>query len=77
MINEQTINDQLELARKAIEEMNRQNAKFDQAIETALSIAPEGDKKTILNVKNLSETVMRLARQGKVAEAEELIKNFR
>ncbi len=68
---------QTELGKKAIEEMKSQNRIFETLLDGALKNAPESDKDKIQEVKNLSNEVMKLAKEGKTEQVKELIEKFK
>jgi len=68
--------EQSELARNAINQMNEQNRIFENIIQQSLMGAPDGDKKKIDEVKTLMTKVTSLAKDGKIIEAQNLIKQF-
>ena len=76
MINE-TIDQQVKLANKAIEEMKNQNRIFENIIKETLINAPESDKNQIQRFQAMSIKAMNLAKKGKTEEAQNLIKNFK
>lgn len=68
--------EQSELAQNAMDQIKVQNRIFENTIQQALIGAPESDKKEIDNVKNLMANVTKLAKEGKINEAQNLIKEF-
>jgi hypothetical protein len=68
--------EQSELARNAMDQINVQNRIFENTIQQALMGAPDGDKKQIDEVKTLMAKVTTLAKDGKIIEAQNLIKQF-
>lgn len=70
------IKQQAEISKKAIAEIQKQNRIFDTLLQKAMTGAPEEDKKTIASVQSLSMKALNLAKQGKMNEAQNLIKSF-
>lgn len=68
------IQSQLELSRKAISEMNKQNTIFETLLQEAIKGAPEEDKKEIDRIRSLTLKVQKLAKEGRIEEAQTLIK---
>ncbi|QHB40983.1 hypothetical protein HWC99_gp52 [Flavobacterium phage vB_FspS_tant8-1] len=67
---------QMNLSRSAIEEMKSQQSMIDKTISIALKKCPEDQKDKMLNLKNLSQKVVNLAKEGKTEKALKLIKQF-
>lgn len=67
---------QMNLSRNAIEQMKSQQSMIDKTISIALEKCPEDQKDKMLNLKNLSQKVVNLAKEGKTEKALELIKQF-
>lgn len=70
------INAQLKLSEKAIQEYKKQNRIFEQILSEAIKGAPEKDKSEIQKVKSFTEKVKGLVKEGKLEEAQTLIKNY-
>lgn len=70
------IHAQLELSKKAVSEMNKQNRIFDNLLNEAVKGAPEKDKKTIESLRIKSMKAIRLAKEGKSEEAQQIIKDL-
>jgi len=68
--------EQSELAKTAIDQINVQSRIFENTIQQALMGAPEGDKKQIEGLKTLMANVTKLAKEGKINEAQNLVKEF-
>jgi len=77
MIDLNAIKQQGEAVQKLITEMNNQNRIFENTIDSAMKGAPESDKKAINKIKLLSKKAINLAKQGKMDEAQTLIKSFK
>lgn len=67
---------QLELSKKAIQETKNQNRIFETILQEAIKGAPKEDKKEIQRLQNMSRKAINLAKQGKLKEAQTLIKSF-
>lgn len=67
---------QLELSKKAIQETKNQNRIFETILQEAIKGAPKEDKKEIQRLQNMSRKAINLAKQGKLEEAQTLIKSF-
>lgn len=67
---------QMNLSKSAIEQMKSQQSMIDKSISIALEKCPEDQKDKMLNLKNLSQKVVNLAKEGKTEKALELIKQF-
>lgn len=67
---------QLELSKKAIQETKNQNRIFETILQEAIKGAPKEDKKEIQRLQNMSRQAINLAKQGKLEEAQTLIKSF-
>ncbi len=67
---------QTELAKKAMEQINVQSRIFETILHEAIKGAPNEDKETIQAYSVLHKKAVNLAKQGKLKEAQELIKNF-
>lgn len=70
------IESQLELSRKAISEMKKQNTIFETLLSEAIKGAPEEDKKEIDKIRSLTLRVQKLAKEGRIDEAQSLIKDY-
>jgi DNA-binding FrmR family transcriptional regulator len=70
------IQQQATASMEAIKQMNLQSKIFEETINETLKNAPEEAKKGINDFKKLFVEVKRLTNEGKLPEAEELIKNF-
>lgn len=77
MIDLKTIKAQSELSKKLFKEIENQNRIFENTIESAMKGAPESDKAKINEIRMLSQKSINLAKQGKLDDAQTLIKNFR
>ena len=71
------IQKQLELAKETINQMSNQNRIFDQTLQEAIKGASDKDKPELERVRVLSLRAIALAKQGKNAQAQELIKQFK
>lgn len=67
---------QLQLSKKAIQETKNQNRIFETILQEAIKGAPKEDKKEIQRLQNMSRQAINLAKQGKLEEAQTLIKSF-
>ena len=67
---------QLQLSKKAIQETKNQNRIFETILQEAIKGAPKEDKKEIQRLQNMSRKAINLAKQGKLEEAQTLIKSF-
>lgn len=72
----QHIKAQLELSKKAIQETKNQNRIFETILQEAIKGAPKEDKHKIQHLQNMSRKAISLAKQGKLEEAQNLIKSF-
>jgi hypothetical protein len=77
MIDLKTIKAQSELSKKLFKEIENQNRIFEKTIESVMKGAPESDKPKINQIQMLSQKAINLAKQGKLEDAQNLIKNFR
>lgn len=68
--------EQAKLSQKAISEIQNQNRIFETILQEAVKGAPNEDKKKIEEVRQLSINAINLAKQGKIEEAQNLIKKF-
>ena len=67
---------QMELSKKAIQETQNQSRIFEQVLQEAVEGAPNEDKMAIHKLQNMSKRAIALAREGKLDEAQNLIKSF-
>lgn len=74
---ENIIKEQLRLANNAVEEMKKQNNLFETMIKQTLQGAPEEDKKAIQKFQLMTQKALKLAQEGKITEAENIIKQFK
>lgn len=70
------IHQQVELAKKAAEQIKEQNRIFDNILTDAIKGVPKEHKAQVQNVQVFSQRVINLAKEGKTAEAQQLIKEF-
>lgn len=77
MIDLNATKQQAETVKKLLKEVNKQNRIFENIIDSALKGAPESDKSEINKIRILSQQAVNLAKQGKLDDAQNLIKNFK
>ena len=77
MIDLKTIEQQAKATKTAIAEIKKQNRTFETILQEAVKGAPKEDKQVIENVRLLSIKAMNLAKEGKIEEAQNLIKTFK
>lgn len=77
MIDLNTIIEQGKLAQKAVVEIKNQNRIFESILQEAVKGAPNEDKKKVEEVRLLSLKAINLAKEGKIEEAQNLIKIFK
>lgn len=65
-----------EMARESSKKLNLELRIFDETMAEAIKGAPEEHKKTIEEIKGLSQKAINLAKNGKVKEAQQIIKDF-
>lgn len=70
------IKKQIELSKNAVSEMKKQNAIFDTLLQEAIKGAPEEHKPAIDKMRSVVIKVKNLAKNGKLQEAQELIKQY-
>tara|TARA_R110000851_G_scaffold108617_1_gene230027 strand:- start:12184 stop:12423 length:240 start_codon:yes stop_codon:yes gene_type:complete len=68
---------QAESAKKLFSEINNQNRIFGELIDDAMMGAKETEKPEINKIQMLTKKAINLAKQGKLDEAQTLIKNYR
>lgn len=70
------LHNQMKLSKNAVVEINKQNRIFERTIQQAIKGAPEQDKKEIEKIRLLTIKALNLAKQGKIEESQQLIKDF-
>ena len=65
-----------EMAKESGKKLNLELRIFDETMAEAIKGAPSTDKNAIEQIKGLSQKAINLAKNGKVKEAQELIKDF-
>lgn len=76
MSNFENIRAQTELFKKTVKEYKKQNENFLTVLNETLKNAPEKDQGKVEEVRILTSKVFGLAKQGKVEEAQKIIKDF-
>lgn len=71
------INRLLEMSKKMSRQLKVEMRIFDESINETIRNAPDEDKAKIEEIKKISQKAISLAQQGKINEANELIKDFR
>ncbi len=72
-----TVQQQIKLSKKAIEETKVQNRIFENLLQEAIKGAPEEDKNQVQKIQVFANKVLSLAKEGKQEEAQSLIKDFK
>lgn len=72
-----SIKNQLESVKAVTETAKQQQRSFETLLTATLKGAPEKDKEKISKIQALSVRALSLAKNGKLAEAQELIKDFK
>ncbi len=67
---------QMNLSKNAIEQIKSQQNMIDKSIKVAIDNCPDDQKDKMLKLKNVSQKVVNLAKEGKTDEALKLIKDF-
>lgn len=76
-MNADDIKKQLENVRKLTSETKVLNSIFDRTMDETLQNAPDSDKKTILEVKEMTSKAFVLAKEGNLPGALEILKTFK
>jgi len=76
MSNFDNLMNQLKMVRDANQNLENLNNVFNQTIKEAEKNLPDDKKGLLQDVKALNEKVISLTKQGKLAEAQSLIKQF-
>ena len=71
-----TIQSQLKLSQKAVQEMNVQNRIFENILSEAVKGAPESDKGTVNEIKLKANQAIQFAKQGKPEKAQKIIEEL-
>lgn len=75
--NFESLQQQAEMSKRAVEEMKRQIRLYEQTMETMVKTAPDDQKTELESVRLMSIRALNLAKQGKSDEAQQLIKDFK
>lgn len=75
-IDFKTLEQQARVSQKLVMEIKNQNRTFDNIIQEAVKGAPNEDKKKVEEFRLLSINAINLAKEGKIEEAQNLIKSF-
>ena len=67
---------QMNLSKNAIQQMKLQQNMIDKSIKVAIDNCPDDQKDKMLKLKNVSQKVVNLAKEGKTEKALEIIKQF-
>lgn len=76
MFNSSRLNSLLELAEESKIRMNLQISIFDETMNELIKSVPEQNKTELEEFKGFQQRAMNLLKEGKVKEAQELIKSF-
>lgn len=77
MIDFENIEQQIDLSKKAVLEMKKQNRIFESVLEESIKNAPVEYKKDIEKAKIVYKKAIELAKKGKSEEAQKIINNFK
>ena len=76
MIRSKSLQDMLEMAEEAADQMNKNISIFDKTLEEAIAQVPNEDKAQLEEVRALCTRAINLAKKGDAKEAQEILRRF-
>ena len=76
MSRSKALQNMLDMASDAMDQLNQNIAIFDKTLEESIELAPETDKAKLEEVKALSQRAFNLAKKGDAKEAQEILRRF-